>query len=65
MSTIPPAVQQALHARNQATRQQVDTAILRKGLDIQKQSGDAIISLLEQTAELQRQIAEGHLDVKV
>ena len=65
MSAIPPAVQQALRARNQATRQQIDTAIVRKGLDIQKQSGDAIVALLEQTAELQRQIADGYLDVKV
>lgn len=65
MSAIPPAVQQTLHARSQATRQQIDAAIVRKGLDIQQQTGDALIALLEQTVDVQRQIADGHIDVKV
>ena len=65
MSSIPAPVHQVLQAQNDAGRQQINTAILRKGLDIQQQTGDAIISMLEQAAEVQRQIADGHIDVKV
>ncbi len=65
MSSIPAPVQQALQARNDATQQQVATAVARKSLDVQKQTGDAINALLEQAVNVQRQIADGHLDVKV
>ena len=65
MSSIPAPVQQVLQARNDATRQQVNTAVLRKALDHQKQTGDAINDLLEQAVEVQRQISDGHIDVKV
>jgi hypothetical protein len=65
MSSIPAPVQQALQARNDATQQQVATAVVRKSLDVQKQTGDAINALLEQAVNVQRQIADGHLDVKV
>ena len=64
MSSIPAPVRQVLQAQNDATRQQVNTAVLRKSLDNQKQTGDAINALLEQAVEVQRQIADGHLDVK-
>lgn len=64
MSSIPAPVRQALQAQNDATRQQINTAVLRKSLDNQKQTGDAINALLEQAVEVQRQIADGHLDVK-
>lgn len=65
MSSIPAPVQQALQARNDATRQQVATAVARKSLDVQKQTGDAINALLEQAVNVQKQIADGHIDVKV
>ena len=65
MSSIPAPVQQALQARSDATRQQLNTAVLRKSLDHKKQTGDAINALLEQAVEVQRQIADGHIDVKV
>lgn len=65
MSSIPAPVQQVLQAQNDAGRQQINTAILRKGLDHQKQTGDAINALLEQAVDVQRQIADGHIDVKV
>ena len=65
MSSIPAPVQQALQARKDATRQQVTTAVVRKSLDAQKQAGDAINALLEQTLKVQRQIADGHIDFKV
>ena len=65
MSSIPGPIQQVLQARQDAGRQQIDTALLRKGLDTQKQTGDAINALLEQAVEVQRQLADGHIDVKV
>ena len=65
MSSIPAPVRQVLQARNDATRQQINTALMRKNLDVQKQTGDAINALLEQAMEIQRQIADGHIDVKV
>jgi hypothetical protein len=65
MSSIPAPVRQVLAAQNDATNQQINTALLRKGLDAQQQAGDAINALLEQTVELQKQFASGHIDVKV
>ena len=65
MSSIPAPIRQVLAAQNDANNQQINTALLRKGLDAQKQTGDAINALLEQTVELQEQFASGHIDVKV
>jgi len=65
MSSIPGPIQQVLQARSESTQQQIDTALLRKSLDTQKQTGDAINQLLEQAVNVQRQIADGHIDVKV
>ncbi|MGB7326187.1 MAG: putative motility protein [Rubripirellula sp.] len=65
MSSIPAPVQQVLQARDQAMIQKIDMAVAKKALDTQKQSGDAIISMLEQTVNVQKQIANGHLDVRV
>ena len=65
MSSIPAPVRQVLAAQRDATNQQINTALLRKGLDAQQQAGDAINALLVQTVELQKQFASGHIDVKV
>lgn len=65
MSAIPAPVQQVLQARQQATLQKVDVAVVGKQLDAQKQTGDAINSLLEQVVDVQKQISKGHLDVRV
>ena len=65
MSAIPPAVNQVLQAQNQATRQQIDYALLGKQLQAQKQAGDTLNQMLEQAAVAQKQIAAGHLDVRV
>ncbi|MEM9588041.1 MAG: YjfB family protein [Planctomycetota bacterium] len=65
MSAIPPAVQQVLTARNEATHQQIDTAVLKKTLDNQQQTGDAINQLLEQAVTVQKQLSQGRLDVRV
>lgn len=65
MSAIPAPVQQVLAARQQAMAAQINTEVLGKQLDSQKQVGDAINQMLEQTVIAQKQIAKGYLDVKV
>lgn len=65
MTSIPSSVRQVLQARGDAARQQVDFALLRKHLDAQQQTGDAVNALLEQAVIIQRQLADGHIDVKV
>jgi hypothetical protein len=65
MSSIPAPVRQVIAAQNDATRQQINTAIARKSLDAQQQAGDAINQLLEQAVSAQKQLADGHIDVKV
>ena len=64
MSSIDPAVSQVLLAREHAQRQQVNIALLAKGLDAQKQVGDSINALIEQVVDVQKQISAGYLDVK-
>jgi len=65
MSSIPAPARQVIAAQNDAVRQQIDTALIRKSLDAQKQTGDAINELLEQATDLQRQFASGHVDVRI
>lgn len=65
MTSIPAPVQQVLQARADANAQQVNTAVLKKSLDTQKQTGDAINELLSQAVDVQKQLASGHIDVRV
>lgn len=65
MSSIPPAVSAALNAQQQSTAAKINIAVLGKQLDVQQQAGDAINQILEATVQASRQIADGHLDVKV
>ena len=65
MSSIPAAARQLLAAQSQATDQQINTAIVRKGLDTQQQTGEAVNAMLEQAVQLQKQLANGRIDVKV
>ena len=65
MSSIHPAVASVLNARNDATQQKVQMAVIAKGMDVQQQTGDAINAMLEQAKQVQTQIASGHLDVRV
>lgn len=44
---------------------QIDVAVVGKSQQIQKQQGDAIVALIEQAAQVQQQLASGHLDVKL
>ncbi|TWT84168.1 hypothetical protein CA13_56440 [Planctomycetes bacterium CA13] len=65
MSAIPPAVSSVLNARADATNQKVQIELLSKQLDAQKQTGDAINNLLEQAKQVQAQIQDGHIDVRI
>ncbi len=65
MSNIPPAVSQLLQARTDATRQEIDIALIAKNLDAQKQAGDAVNALLQQAANMQQQLNDGHIDVRL
>ena len=64
MPSIDPAVSQVILAREHAQRQQIDVALLAKGLDSQKQIGDSMNALIEQVVDVQKQISAGYLDVK-
>lgn len=64
-SFIDPVISQALRANHQAAMQKVDMTVAKKQLDVQKQTGEAINSLVEQTALAAKQISEGYLDVQV
>jgi hypothetical protein len=44
---------------------QVDYAILGKTQQIQKQQGDAAVALVEQAVQVQEQLANGQLDVRL
>lgn len=65
MPSIDPAVSQVLAARQDATNQEIGIALAAKQLDVAKQTGDAINQLIENVATAQKQIAKGHLDVRV
>lgn len=65
MSSIPPAVRQALTAQQESGSQKIAFAVARKQLDVQQAAGDAVNQLLEASVQAQKQIANGHLDVKV
>ena len=44
---------------------QIDFAVAGKVLQTQKQEGDAAIQLIEQAAQVQKQLASGQLDVEI
>ncbi len=63
--TSDSAISDVLTAQSNASRQKVDFAVARKQLDAQRSQGDAAIALLEQAVNVQKQLAAGHLDVRV
>ena len=65
MSAISAPIQQVLQARQDATNAKIDMALLGKQLDVQKQTGDAINQMIKQVVDVQKQLASGHLDVRV
>jgi hypothetical protein len=64
MSSIQASAGNSSQLAQIVTMQQINISLMRKSLDVQKQTGDAINSLLEQAVEIQRQLANGHLDIK-
>lgn len=65
MSPISGPVADVLNARQADTNQKIDIALIRKQMDVSKQTGDAINSLLEQNLVAAKQISQGRLDVRV
>ena len=63
-ASIEP-VTEALYAQRAATSQKIEVAIAAKAQDVTRQAGEVANSLLEQVVEAQKQIARGHLDVRV
>lgn len=61
------AVSQLIDARTAAaqTHVKVQTAVARKQADATAQQGDAMVDLLRQAVEVQKQLAAGQLDVRV
>lgn len=65
MSSISPAVQQVLQARQDVMRNEIDMALLGQHLDAQRQSGTAINQMIQDVAKVQKQITDGYIDVRV
>lgn len=65
MSSVSSAVQQVLHAQQNSQNQALQLAIVKKGLDAQRQTGDAMNEMIAQLAKAQKQISQGYLNVKV
>ena len=64
MSSIQATGSPTSQAATIQTLQQINTALLRKSLDVQEQTGEAINHLLQQAVEVQKQISKGYLDVR-
>lgn len=65
MSSLSPAVTQTLQARQDAMRTKIDVALLGQQLDVQQETGHIINEMVRQVVEVQKQLAAGHIDVRV
>lgn len=65
MSSISSPVQDVLAAKQAVNMHQVQTRLLAKQLQVQEETGGALVELIEQVALASKQIAQGHLDVRV
>ncbi|EMI57845.1 hypothetical protein RSSM_00713 [Rhodopirellula sallentina SM41] len=54
-----------LQARQDATQTKIDTALLGKQLDVQEATGDAINQMVREVVDVQKQLSNGHIDVRV
>jgi hypothetical protein len=61
----PDPVAAVLDARQAVTNNEIGIAIARKQLEVTRQTGDAMNDLIKQTTDAAKQIASGHLDVRV
>ncbi|MEM6365155.1 MAG: hypothetical protein AAF539_00845 [Planctomycetota bacterium] len=65
MSHISSAIRPVLQAQQDATRTKIDIALLGQSLDSQREIGDAVNQLIQDVADLQKQLRGGHIDVRV
>lgn len=56
---VDPAVTRA------AVENQIDVAIARKALQVQKQQGEAAVELIQDAVDISQQLASGHIDVRL
>jgi hypothetical protein len=63
--TPDQAISDLIQAKANATQQKIAFAVAGKQLNVQRAQGDAMVSLVEQAATMQKQLAAGHLDIKV
>jgi hypothetical protein len=59
------AINDVLQAKASATNQKMALAVANKQLDAQKLQGQALVDMLSHTAKVQKQLAAGHIDVRV
>lgn len=65
MNSISPTVQSALKGRQDATQAQVDSALLGQQISSLEQTGKAIDKMIVELVDVQKQLASGHIDVRV
>jgi hypothetical protein len=65
MSSISPNVQSVLQGRKDATQAQVDNALLGQQISALEQTGQAIDKMIVELVDVQKQLANGHIDVRV
>ena len=59
--TIDSAINAVQAAKASATQQQIGIALLAKSQQATKQQGDAVVQLLEATAQLSKALGKGQL----
>ena len=62
--TPDQAISDLIQAKAEATNHKVAFAVAGKQLNAQRQMGEAMVSLVEQAATMQKQLAARRLDVK-
>lgn len=65
MAPIGGPVAETLIAEKANVQAKIDVAVARQQLDVTRESGAAVNSLLEQVIVAQKQISQGRLDVRV
>jgi len=60
MQSVSNAINAVLAAKSSTTRQQIGIALLAKSQAASKQQGQAVVQLLEATAQLGKALGKGH-----
>jgi len=58
------AINNLIDAQANATQQKIAFAVAAKQLDAQRSTGEAVVKLIEQAVNVQKQLASGRLDVR-